>query len=81
MQRVYQEDPLICPEYAHEMRIISFISEMKPIEKILKYLELWEEERSSQLRPSRAPPLPVEEIVYTTIDDDGRHHEMDDLVS
>ena len=65
---------LICPECDHEMRIISFITEMSPIEKILKHLGHWTEESS------RAPPIPIEEVVYTPIDD-GWHSEMDDLVS
>ncbi|MBU2513386.1 hypothetical protein KJ966_18760 [bacterium] len=56
------------------MRIISFITESVPIEKILKYLELWDEESS------RDSPIAIEEIVYTPIDD-GWHCEMDDLVS
>lgn len=65
---------MICPECQHEMRIISFITESVPIEKILKYLELWDEESS------RDSPIAIEEIVYTPIDD-GWHCEMDDLVS
>ena len=64
------------------MRIISFITEMIPIEKILKYLELWDEARDSQRRTGspRDPPIVIEEIIYSPIDD-GWHHEMDDLVS
>ena len=67
------------------MRIISFfIAEITPIEKIQKCLDLWDdgyEERNLQLfKTSRDPPIPVEEIVYTPIDD-GWHHEMDEFVS
>ena len=55
------------------MRIISFIVDIDKVEKILRYLDLWKEESS------RDPPIPVEEIVYTPIDD-GWHQEMDDHV-
>ena len=66
------------------MKIIFFMTEMTPIKKILKYLDLWDETRDSQHRTkreaSRDPPIPDDEIVYTPIDD-GWHREMDDLVS
>ena len=74
IKKIWKEDPLICPECQREMRIISFITEVIPIEKILRYLDLWDEVSS------RDPPVFIEEIVYTPIDD-GWHQEMDDLVS
>ncbi len=40
IEKIWKDDPLICPECDHEMRIISFITEIVPIEKILKYLDL-----------------------------------------
>jgi len=43
IKKIWKDDPLICPECDHKMKIISFITEMKPIEKILKYLGLWTE--------------------------------------
>ncbi len=74
IKKIWKEDPLICLECQYEMRIISFITDMVPIEKILKYLELWDE------TSNRDPPVSIEEIVYTPIDD-GWHQEIDDLVS
>ncbi len=48
---------MICPECAHQMRIISFITEGPIINKILKHPGLWDEERDLQLRKTaRAPP-------------------------
>ena len=55
------------------MKIISFIKNPKIIKKILKYLNLWDEERDSQLRKAaRDPPVPPaipDEIVYVPIED------------
>jgi succinate dehydrogenase/fumarate reductase flavoprotein subunit len=68
-----------------EMRIISFIENPKVIKKILKYLNLWDEERGSQLRKSsRDPPFKPEipeEIVYVPIDDGWGQHENPDFTS
>ncbi len=36
IKKIWKEDPLICAGCQNEMRIISFITEMTPIEKILK---------------------------------------------
>jgi hypothetical protein len=55
-----------------EMKILSIITEFQIIRKILKYLDLWEEEQA------RYPPqadIPGE-IVYIPVNDIGwKHHE------
>jgi hypothetical protein len=70
---MWKDDPLICTECQSEMKIISFIENPKIIKKILKYLNLWDEERDSQLRKAaRGPPRPLEipdEIAYVPIED------------
>jgi hypothetical protein len=48
------------------MNIISFITEVNIIKKILKYLELWDEESSRD--PPVVPDIP-NEIVYVPVDD------------
>ena len=66
IKKIWKEDPLICPECLSEMRIISFIISPGTIRKILKYLDLWEEEKA------RDPPYPTEipeEIVYVPVVD------------
>jgi hypothetical protein len=66
IKKIWNDDPLICPECLSEMRIISFITEPQIIRKILKYLNLWNE------TPARAPPTtPVipNEIFYVLVDD------------
>ena len=69
IKKIWKEDPLICPECLSEMKILSFIVEPNIIKKILKYLDLWNEERGSQ---SRDPPIQAEipdEIIYVPVED------------
>lgn len=49
IQKIYNVDPLLCPECSGEMRIISFIEDKKTIKKILKHLNLW-------LPDNKSPP-------------------------
>lgn len=42
IQKVYNVDPLLCPKCQGAMRIISFIEDNEVVEKILRYLGLWE---------------------------------------
>jgi hypothetical protein len=66
IKKIWKDDPLICPECLSEMNIISFITEVNIIKKILKYLELWDEESSRD--PPVVPDIP-NEIVYVPVDD------------
>ena len=51
IKRVYEVDPLVCPECGAMMKVISFIEPPQEdvIQKILKHCGLWEE-------PARGPP-------------------------
>ncbi len=42
VQKIYEVDPLICPQCQGDMRIIAFIEDAKLIQVILKHLGLWE---------------------------------------
>ncbi len=42
IQKIYNVDPLLCPNCSGTMRIISFIEDDEIIEKILRHLGLWE---------------------------------------
>lgn len=66
IKKIWKDDPLICPECLSEMKIISFITEVNIIKKVLKYLKLWDDE-SSRAPPS-LPDIP-NEIVYVPVDD------------
>ena len=52
----YEVDPLICPECASPMRVISIIEEQEVIRRILEHLKLWED-------PEPRPPPAVPEQV------------------
>ena len=55
IRKIYEVDPLRCPECGSAMKIAAFIEEAAVIRRILEHLRLWEE------RPPRAPPpLPVQ---------------------
>ena len=41
IQKIYEVDPLACPECRGTMRIISFIEDREVIQAILKHLGLW----------------------------------------
>ena len=58
IKRIYEVDPLSCPECGSQMKIVSFIEppQADVIEAILKHCGLW------QSRFARAPPE-VDELV------------------
>jgi hypothetical protein len=47
----YQTDPLICPKCGSKMRIVSFITQPRVINKILEHLK-------NRATHTRAPPTP-----------------------
>ena len=75
IKKIWKDDPLICPECAQKMRITSFITQGSIINKILKHLGLWDEERDLQLRPESArdppPKTDIPEIVWIPLEDAG----------
>jgi len=50
IRKGYRTDPLTCPKCGARLRIIRFIDNLSVIEKILRYLKLWD-------LPERSPPL------------------------
>ncbi len=40
IQKIYEVDPLVCPKYQGQMKIISVIDDFEIIDKILKHLNL-----------------------------------------
>jgi hypothetical protein len=42
IKKIWEVDPLKCPHYSAEMKIISFIKEQQAIWKILVHLNLWD---------------------------------------
>ena len=66
IKKIYEVDPLKCPDCDSEMKIIGFINQFKIIHKILEYLGICEEENS------RDPPIEIleNELVYELVYDD-----------
>ncbi|MBS3820042.1 hypothetical protein KGY73_11160 [bacterium] len=50
IKKVYEIDPLICPQCGQTMRIVSFIEDYKVIDKIIKHLKLTFKATSPRLR-------------------------------
>jgi hypothetical protein len=50
--KIYEIDPLRCPQCGFAMQIIAFIEQPAVIRKILRHLQLWQ-------RPPRSPPPPL----------------------
>ncbi len=49
LRKVYEIDPLECPQCGHALEIIAVIEQSSVIRKILQHLDRWEQ-------PQRAPP-------------------------
>ena len=43
IKKIWEVDPLRCPRYGHEMKIISLINELDVIERILRHPGLWKQ--------------------------------------
>ncbi|MDP8274896.1 MAG: transposase [Candidatus Euphemobacter frigidus] len=57
IRKVWEADPLLCPNCGREMRIVALINERDVIERILRHLGLWSADSSD--RPARDPPFEV----------------------
>jgi hypothetical protein len=71
IKKVFEADPLLCPQCGREMKIVSLIDSSCPaVERILRHLNIWD-------RPERPrPPPPVRTLCYDLdgidFDDAGR---------
>ncbi len=71
IKKIWEVDPLCCPNCSGEMKIISFITEPLVIRQILEHLGLWK-------KPSRDPPKSLPEngtVVYEPFDDGWPEYE------
>ena len=58
-KKVWEVDPLLCPQCHHEMRIVSLINDAQIIERLLRHLGQWERElwnNGVRIAPSTGPP-------------------------
>ena len=70
-KKAWEVDPLFCPKFGSEMKIISFINEAEIIRKILKHLELWK----VKIPEEQAPPDLIAEKNYESYDYDNPQYE------
>ncbi|MEN8256625.1 MAG: hypothetical protein ABFS09_02060 [Thermodesulfobacteriota bacterium] len=75
IKKIWEVDPLECPDCQAEMKIVSFITDNRVIRKILTYLYLWREQPSRR-PPARAGPecnfqLLFKETAYNELNDEG----------
>jgi hypothetical protein len=52
LRKVYEVDPLVCPDCGGRLEVVAFIDAPQTIRKILQHLELW-------TLPARPPPAPL----------------------
>jgi len=62
IQKIYEIDPLACPNCGGTMRILAFIEEAAVIRKILEHLGLWDVPKR-QPKQGRSPPVTVEPVL------------------
>ena len=54
LARLFESLPLVCPNCGAHMRIIAFITDAAPVERILRYIG--EPSRPPPIAPARGPP-------------------------
>ena len=78
IKKVWEADPLLCPKFQKEMRIVSLINERDVIERILRHLGLWPacrdargagREQGVRVLPARAPPEIADRVIEPCDDD------------
>ncbi len=73
-KKIYKIDPLECPHCGGNMSVISFITEVFVVKKILDHLELWDEDVSC------GPPQ-IDEVVYEPFDDGWFREKIDETTN
>ena len=59
IKKVWEVDPLLCPQCHHEMRIVLLINDAQIVERILRHVGLWVDEvcnHGVRISPSTGPP-------------------------
>ena len=54
IKKIWEPNPILCPQCSREMRVISLIDDRKVMENLLRYLGLWEE--GVRVRSETDPP-------------------------
>jgi len=77
IKKVWEADPLLCPNCQREMRVVALIIERDVIERILFHIGLWSD--GSSVRPARDPPVDasIETIIEPWLDDPFPDYEQE----
>jgi len=67
IKKVWEADPLLCPDCQNEMRIVALIDQADVVERILRHLGLWE--AGVRVEFARDPPEPPEPVIEPWLDD------------
>jgi hypothetical protein len=70
LARIYEAFPLTCPQCGTEMRIVAFITEAAPVQRILSHIG--EPPTPPRIAPARGPPSWEEDDSGTIILDEER---------
>jgi hypothetical protein len=68
IQKIYEIDPLTCPNCGGTMRILAFIEEATVIRKILDHLGLWDVPKRQPKRGREPPVIAVEDALLVYAD-------------
>jgi hypothetical protein len=70
LARIYEAFPLTCPQCGTQMRIVAFITETAPLQRILSHIG--EPATPPRIAPARGPPSWEEDGSATTFLDEER---------
>ncbi len=65
IKKIYEVDPLCCPNCQNQMRIISILEAGPPVKKILEHLDLWDTRNHD---PPAEDHSHIAELVYDDSD-------------
>ena len=68
IQKIYEIDPLTCPNCGGTMRVLAFIEEAAVIRKILDHLGLWDVPKRQPKRGREPPVVAVEDALLVYAD-------------
>ncbi len=82
--KIFEINPLLCPSCGGEMKIIAFVTDTEPIQKILRHIG--ERDHAPAISPARDPPVFCAEIDQAQYWDDHAakpitEYEFDQTVS
>jgi hypothetical protein len=70
LARIYEAFPLTCPQCGTQMRIVAFITEATPVQRILEHIG--EPATAPRIAPARGPPSWEEKDSGTSFLDEER---------